>query len=89
MVDGPVAEHLEVLGVVPAGRRCVVEGVREADAVQRRLRDTADRRRRLGAEQVQDSRHHVDDVGVLVRTSPLACTPAGQETMNGSQEPPR
>ena len=44
----------------------VVEGVGEADAVQRRLRDAADGGRRLEPERVEDGRDHVDDVRVLL-----------------------
>jgi hypothetical protein len=33
VVDGPVAEHLVVLGAVPGRRDRIVEGVGEADAV--------------------------------------------------------
>ena len=65
VVDRPVAQHLEVLGVVVALRVGVVEGVGEADPVQGRLGDAADRLGRLDAQQVQDRGHHVDDVRVL------------------------
>ena len=65
VVDGPVAEHLEVLGAAVARRVGVVEGVREADAVHGGLRDAPDLGGRLDAEQVEDGRHHVDDVRVL------------------------
>ena len=51
VVDGTVADHLEVLGVMVAGGGRVVEGVREAHALDRRLRDALDGGRRLDAEQ--------------------------------------
>ena len=42
-----------------------VEGVGEADALERRLGDAADRLRRLEAERVEHGRDHVDRVRVL------------------------
>ena len=60
-----MAEHLEVLRVVAGRRLGVVEGVGEADALDRRLGDAPDRGGRLDAEQVEHGRHHVDDVRVL------------------------
>ena len=65
MVDRAVAEHLEVLGVMVARRRAVAQGAGEADPVERRLGDAADRGGRLEAEQVENGGHHVDDVRVL------------------------
>ena len=65
VVDGAVAEHLEVLGVVLGGGRGVVERVGEAHALERRLRNAPDGLRRLEVQQIEDGRHHVDDVGVL------------------------
>ncbi len=70
VVDGAVAEHLEVLGVVVAGRRRLIEGVGEADPIDGRLADAADALRRLGAQGFQNCRHHVD--GVCVMRSHLA-----------------
>ena len=37
---------------------------------------------------VEDRRHDVDRVVVLVRSSPLAFIPAGHEMMQGSDVPP-
>ncbi len=65
MVDRPVTEHLEVLRVAAGLGGSVVQRVGEADSVQGRLGDAADRRGRLDAQQVQDRGHHVDDVRVL------------------------
>ena len=70
VVDGAVAEHLEVLGVVVAGRRCFIEGMGEAHAIDGRLADAADTLRCLGAYGFQNCRHHVD--GVCVMQSHLA-----------------
>ena len=71
-VDRSVAEHLEVLGVVAARRCRVDEGLGEAHALDGRLGHAADRGRRLDAEQVEDRRHHIDDVRVL-RADLSAC----------------
>ena len=65
VVDGSMAEHLEVLRVVLAGGVRVLEGMREADAVHRCLGDAADGGWGLDVEQVEHGGHHVDDVGVL------------------------
>ena len=48
VVDAAVAEHLEVLGLVPLGRLGVVERVQHADAFDRLLLDAV-HRDRLGA----------------------------------------
>ena len=65
MVDRAVPEHLEVLGPVPGRGGRVVEGVGEADAVDRRLGHSPDRGGWLGTQYVQDGRDHVDEVRVL------------------------
>ena len=65
MVDGTVAHHLEVLGDVPGRRLGVVEGMGEAQALDRRLGDAPDAGRRLDPQQLQHRRDHVDGVGVL------------------------
>ena len=66
VVDRAVAEHLEVLGVVVAGRSRLVEGVGEADPVDRRLGHAADALRRLDAQGFQNRRDEVDDVPVVL-----------------------
>jgi hypothetical protein len=45
VVDAPVAEHLEVLGLAPLGRIGVVEAVGHAGAVQWLLLHAVDHRR--------------------------------------------
>ena len=65
VVDGAVTEHLEILDTVPGRGGRVVEGMGEADPVQRRLGHAPDRGGRLEAERVQDRRDHVDDVRIL------------------------
>ena len=89
VVDGAVPEHLEVLGAVPGRRGRVVEGVGEADAVDRRLGHAPDRGGRLQAERVQDGGHHVDDVRVLGAHLTARPDAGGQCTRNGSAVPPR
>ena len=69
VVDRAVTEHLEVLGVVVAGRSRLVEGVGEADPVDRRLGHAADALRRLGAQGFQDRRDEVDDVPIVLAAS--------------------
>ena len=59
MVDGAAAHDLEVLRAQPALGLRVVEGVGEADAVDRILRDAVDHARRRDADDLVDRRHDV------------------------------
>ena len=65
VIDGAVTEHLEVLGVVVAGRCRFIEGVGEAHPVDGRLAHAADALRRFGSQGFQNRRDDIDDVGVL------------------------
>src|SRR5260221_7216023 len=60
-----MAEHLEVLGDVPGGRFGIVEGTGEADALDGRLGDALDDRRRLDPQRFEHRRYHVDGVSIL------------------------
>ncbi len=65
----------------------IVERGREADPVEGRLRDAANRRRRLEPEQVEDRRDHVDDVRVVGAHLPLArdsLRPGDDERVGGA-----
>ena len=62
VVDAAVAEHLEVLCLVPLGRLGVVERVRHADAFDRVLLDSIDEERFGQPSRLQDGRRHVDHV---------------------------
>ena len=64
MIDGAIAEHLEILRR-PAGRRIgvrLVPRVRHAHAVHRTLLDAVDRLRLRNAGRFEDRRSDVDDV---------------------------
>src|SRR5580698_6023198 len=65
MVDRAVGEHLEILRLVPALRLQVLEDGSEADAFDRRLRDTANMRRRFDGERFEHAWDHVDGVSEL------------------------
>ena len=65
MVDATVAEHLEILRLVPLRRLGVVERVEHADAFDRRLRQTVHRKRFGYAGRFENRRSDVDDVAEL------------------------
>ena len=77
VIDRAVAHHLEVLREVLARRLSVVESMDEADTLDRRLGDAADRQRRLNAERLQHRRHHVDRVRILRADFTLGLDPPG------------
>ena len=64
VIDGAVAEHLEILRRAPGGRVGVglVPRVNHADAVHRALLDAVDGVGRRNAGRFEDRRHDVDDV---------------------------
>ena len=62
VVDAAVAEHLEVLRLVPLGRLGVVERVEHAEAFERRLLHAVDDRRMRQAGGFEDRRRDVDHV---------------------------
>ena len=64
VIDGAVAEHLEILRGVPGGRVGVrlVPRVRHAHAFDRALLDAVDRVGRRDAGRFEDGRHDVDDM---------------------------
>ena len=79
MVDGAVAEHLEVLRRVP-GRRVgvgLVPGVGQARAFDRELLDAVDHLRRRDAGGFEDGRHDVDDVVELAADAARVADVAG------------
>ncbi len=68
VIDGPRAEHLEVLRRVPGlgGGAVGAEQVPEADPVDRGLGDAVDLARRGDTDKLEDGRGHVDGVRELV-----------------------
>ena len=64
VINGAVAEHLEILGRAPGGRVGVglVPGVSHADSVHRPLLDAVDGVGRCNTGRFQDRRHDVNDV---------------------------
>ena len=91
MVDGVVAHHLEVLGLVPRGRVGVglVEGIGKLTpsiglclmpSTSFGLRDAAD---------FEDGRHDVDDVMELVANAAASLMWPGQETHMPCRTPPK
>lgn len=62
MIDGAVAQHLEVLGHSMARHVRAVKGVRHADALDRLLRDAIDQPRLRNACDVEQRRGNVDGV---------------------------
>ena len=89
VVQRPRAEHLVVLRHVVA-RHAGVGAARAAKLTPSigRLLDAADRVGRLDADEVEQRRHHVDGVDVLVARPAVAPSRAGQRTMSGSVTPP-
>ena len=89
VVDATVAEHLEVLQVVPFGRLGVVERVDHADAFEGRLLNAVDD---VGAGSPAASRM-VAAMSITwqnwVRVCPLALIPLGQCTMVPLRVPPQ
>ena len=71
-VDTAVAEHLEVLDLVPAGRFGVVKAVEHAPALDGALRGTVDDSRLRQTGRLEDGRHHVDHVMPLAAQLTLA-----------------
>ncbi len=64
-VEGPASEHLVVLGGAHLGVVTVTEHAEQRRPLDRRLRHTVDRDRRLHPARVQDRRGEVDGVAVL------------------------
>jgi hypothetical protein len=62
VIDAAVADHLEVLGLVPLVRLRIVERVRHADAVQRLLQHAVDQGRRGQLRGFENGRRDVDHV---------------------------
>ena len=65
VIDAAVAEHLEVLRLVPLRRLGVVERIEHADAFDRRLRDAVHRERFGYSRRFEDRWRDVDDVAEL------------------------
>src|SRR6201987_882188 len=61
-----VSEHLEVLGLMPCGGVGIVEGIPEADAFYRGLRDAPNLLRRIDTQAFQHGRRHVNGVRELL-----------------------
>jgi hypothetical protein len=76
VVDPAVAEHLEVLGLVPFRRVGVVEAVGHAHALDRLLLHAVDRHRVGQPGHLQDGRGDVDDVVELRADLALGLDPA-------------
>ena len=89
VIDRAVPHHLEVLGDVLRGRLRIVQGMRKAEALDRRLRDTLDGGRRLEPSASSTVGTISMAWAYCVRISPFALIPFGQWTMNGSLMPPR
>ena len=90
VVDGPRAEHLEVLRGVPLGGALApgAEQVAETHAVDRGLRDAVDLGRAVEPRELEQRRGDVDRVRELAADAPPSRDPRGQETMHGSATPP-
>ena len=89
VVDAAVAEHLEVLGLVPVGRVRVVEAVGHADAVQRHLLHAVDADRLGQPRHLQDRGGQVDHVMELLAqlaAGPEAVRPVGDHPVAGAAE---
>src|SRR5438270_13716726 len=65
VVDATVAEHLEILGLVPIGRLGIVECVEHADTLYRGLLHAVDNHWLRQSRRFQDRRGHVDDMREL------------------------
>ena len=89
VIDAAVAEHLEVLRLVPPAALASANEYAHAQAF---VAATAAHRARTsarGARGVEDRRRDVDDVMELVRISPFAAKPAGQCTIVPLRVPPQ
>ena len=62
VIDAAIAEHLEVLRLVPFRRPGVVERIEHADAFERRLLHAVDHGRMRQAGGLEDGRRDVDDM---------------------------
>ena len=84
MINGAVAQHLEVLRGVPGGRVGVglVPRVHHAHAFDGALRDAVDRFGRGDAGRFQDRRHDVDDVVELMANAADVLDVAGPRHAN-------
>jgi hypothetical protein len=82
VIQRAAAEHLVVLRHVLRGRGALLEDVRERDALDRTLCDAIDLLRRLDADEIEDRRHQVDGMHVLVPRLALgreSCGPVDDE----------
>ena len=77
VVNAAVAEHLEVLGLVPLRRFGVVEAVQQAGALVGALQDPVDDRRRRYARGLQHGGRQVDDMGELIAYAAFVVDPVG------------
>ena len=77
VVNAAVAEHFEVLGLMPLGSLGVVEAVQQAGALVRALHDAVDHRRRRDARRLQHSGRKIDDMGELVAYAALVLDSLG------------
>jgi hypothetical protein len=77
MVQGAASEHFEILGVVPAWRIRIVEGMSEAHAVHGRLRDAADGPGGFDTQRIEDGGDHVDRMGILGTNTAPGCARRG------------
>ena len=90
VIDGAAAHDLEVLREQSALGLRVVEGVGEADAVDRVLRDAVDLARRRDADDLVDGRDDVvDSDGTAARGVASGLIFAGQRTAIGLRVPPK
>ena len=65
VIERAVTKHLKVLSDMFAGCICVIKGIREAKPFNRRLSYPFDHRRCFNPQRIQDSRQHIDGMGVL------------------------
>ena len=79
VIQGPLAEHLEILGLV--SRRCLgvllVEGIGQARAFERCLFDAIHHLGRGNAADLEDGGHDIVDVAELLAQSALVLDVAG------------
>ena len=91
MIDGAIAKHLKVLRFMPGGHSRVrlVQGIRDAHAFDRFLRNAVDHHRRRDSSGFEDRWHDVNHVVELVANATFvrdAVGPGQAHALLGSPE---
>ena len=89
VVNAPVAEHLEVLCLMPFSSLCVVERVRHADTLDRVLLDSVDEKRFGQTRQFKNGRRNVNHVMELAADFAFPLDPLGPVHLGGGTPSPR